>query len=385
MKNILFGLALLLVISVKAQDKPLPPENTIVDTLKVSRLDQFNKINKKMEELFKILPFPMVSYSTETGTVFGLAKYNLATLDKKDTISSASSFSELISISTEGQFKVVLRSSIYLFSNKWILKGGIQYIEYPEWILGVGNTVHRENLEKIKTKRLAFDNEILYGINKKNTLYSGIIQEYKNYLTVETSDSSHFRKTQYPGYEGGTNSGFGLVVSYDTRDIKHNAYKGIYAHSYFMVNDPTFGSEFNYNTFEFEVRKYFNPWHKHVIAMQIYTEGNWGALPFFTLSQMGGTDRMRAYYLGAIRDKVIADAQIEYRMPIWNIFGLVGFASAGRVAPDYTQMDMNDLWYAGGFGFRIMVDSKNRANLRIDFGFGQKNSQSVVIGFTEAF
>ena len=385
MKALFFGLILIFTINVKAQENTLPPNNKTVDTLKISRLDRFNSINKKAEDLFKILPFPMVSYSTETGTVLGLAKYNLLSLNKKDTISSPASFSALISMSTEGQFKLVLGSSIYLFENKWVFTGGVQYIEYPEWIMGVGNTVHRENLEKIKTKRLAFDNEILYGINNKNSLYLGITQEYKDYLSVETEDTSLLKDSKYPGYQGGTSSGFGFVASYDSRDIKHNAYKGTYIHSYFMVNSSIFGSEFNYNTFEFDLRKYFNPWYKHVIAMQLYTEGNWGAIPFFSLGQMGGTNRMRAYYLGAIRDKIIADAQIEYRMPVWNIFGVVAFASAGRVAPDYAHLSMNDLWYAGGFGLRVTVDSKNRANLRIDFGFGEKGSQSVVIGFTEAF
>ena len=94
---------------------------------------------------------------------------------------------------------------------------------------------------------------------------------------------------------------------------------------------------------------------------------------------------MRGYYLGAIRDKVIADSQIEYRMPVWSIFGVTAFASAGRVGETYDDMSMDGLWYAGGFGLRIMVDSANRANLRVDFGYGMEDAKSVVIGFTEAF
>jgi hypothetical protein len=48
-------------------------------------------------------------------------------------------------------------------------------------------------------------------------------------------------------------------------------------------------------------------------------------------------------------------------------------------------MSLDGLWYAGGLGLRIMVDSANRANLRIDFGFGLEDSKTIVIGFTEAF
>ena len=145
------------------------------------------------------------------------------------------------------------------------------------------------------------------------------------------------------------------------------------------------GSEFTYNSFTFEARKFFNPWLNHVIALQFYTQQNVGEVPFYSLGQIGGTNRMRGYYLGAIRDKVIADSEIEYRMPIWSIFGITAFASAGRVGKTYEEMTMDGVWYAGGFGLRIMVDSANRANLRIDFGYGMEDAKSIVIGFTEAF
>ena len=100
---------------------------------------------------------------------------------------------------------------------------------------------------------------------------------------------------------------------------------------------------------------------------------------------MGGPDRMRGYYKGVIRDKAIIDGQFEYRMPVWKIFGATAFAGAGRVAATFSELNFDGLWYSYGFGLRIMVDSKNRANLRIDFGFGQQNARGVYIGFTEAF
>ena len=367
-------------------------QNTQSDTLQVDSiapdtLSKFAQFNKKAEALFKVLPFPMVSYSTETGTVFGLAKYNLVNLVKSDTVSSASSFSELISLSTEGQFKIVLGSTVYLNKNKIILQGEVQYIEYPEWILGVGNNVKRENAERIKTTRVVFNNKLLFAINKKKTLYAGIIQEYKNYLKVDAYDSteSFLNKTKYPGYQGGITSGFGIAARYDTRDHKYNARTGFFAATNVKAFSTYVGSDFTYNSFELDIRKFFNPWLKHVIAFQVYTKANLGTVPFYSLGKIGGTDRMRGYYLGAIRDKVIADSQIEYRMPIWSIFGITAFASAGRVAENYSDMSLDGLWYAGGLGLRILVDSSNRANLRIDFGYGMEDSKTIVVGFTEAF
>ena len=364
--------------------------NIEVDSVAPKKLSKFAQFNKKAEALFKVLPFPMVSYSTETGTVFGLAKYNLVNLVKGDTISSASSFSELVSISTEGQFKIVLGSSLYLDQNKLLLQGGIQYVEYPEYIFGIGNEVYRENAERIKTKRIVFTNKVLYALNKSKNLYGGITQEYKNYLNVESISDDLGRQpfldsTEYAGYNGGITSGFGLTAIFDKRDHKYNTRNGVYTSTSFMFFEDYLGSDFSYTSFELDFRAFYNPWLKHVIGIQLYTQQNVGEVPFYSLGQIGGTNRMRGYYLGAIRDKVIADSQIEYRMPIWSILGVTAFASAGRVAENYSDMSLDGLWYAGGFGLRIMVDSANRANLRIDFGYGQQNSKTIVVGFTEAF
>jgi len=370
-----------------AQTQGVPQDTIKVETEKIApdTLSKFARFNKKAEALFKVMPFPMVSYSTETGTVVGLAKYNMVQLVEGDTVSAASSFSGLASASTKGHYKVVLGSNLYLNQNKLILNGTLQYVVFPEYLLGVGNEVRREDLERVVTERFAFTNYVLHSIDKKNKLYVGLFQEYKNYYKITKDSISWIEKTQYPGYKGGITSGFGLGVLYDTRDHKYNAMSGMFASFNTKAFSPIIGSDFNYNSIEFEFRKFFNPWYKHVIAFQLYSQGNYGDVPFYSLGQIGGTNRMRGYYLGAGRDKVIADAQIEYRMKVWSILGITAFASAGRVANTYSKMNLNNLWYAAGFGLRIMVDSTNKANLRIDFGYGMEGSKTVVIGFAEAF
>ncbi len=359
--------------------------NIPVDSIAPDTLSKFDKFNKKAEALFKVIPFPMVTYATETGVVFGLVKYNMVNLVKGDTISSASSFSELISLSTEGQFKIVLGSTLYLGEDRFNLKGLIYYITFPEYILGVGNVVSRDSIERISSNSFAFNNSFLYSPVKSRDFYFGIVQDYVNYTKVSTDSNSFLVVNKYPGYQGGITSGFGLELAYDTRDLKQNASKGTYIAASYELFGPVIGSDFSYNNLEVDIRHFMNPWLKHVIALQAYTSGNFGTVPFFDLGKLGGSNAMRGYYLGAIRDKVMAYAQIEYRLPVWKIFGIVAFASAGRVADKYTHMDFDGLWYSGGGGLRIMVDSKNKANLRFDFGYGQKGSKTLSIGFTEAF
>ena len=72
-------------------------------------------------------------------------------------------------------------------------------------------------------------------------------------------------------------------------------------------------------------------------------------------------------------------------MPIWKIFGLAAFFGAGRVYPGYEYLTFKDLYYSGGVGLRIRVDSENNTNLRLDFAYGKDGACSVIFGFAEAF
>lgn len=94
---------------------------------------------------------------------------------------------------------------------------------------------------------------------------------------------------------------------------------------------------------------------------------------------------MRGYYKGAIRDKILVDAQIEYRLPIWKIFGLTTWVATGRVADEYSNLSFNGLWLSYGGGVRIKVDSKSDINLRIDMGFGPNGVNGLYLNFAEAF
>ena len=176
MKKFLISLTVFVftIFSVNAQETStstdtITTDKIATDSIPKDTLSKFAKFNKKAEKLFKIIPVPIVSYSTETGSVFGLAKFNTVRLVKSDSISTESSFSELITFSTTGQFKVVVASNLYLKENKFNIIGAVAYIEFPEYILGVGNVVSRDSVEQIKSNRLPFSNAFLVGINKANT------------------------------------------------------------------------------------------------------------------------------------------------------------------------------------------------------------------------
>jgi outer membrane translocation and assembly module TamA len=119
--------------------------------------------------------------------------------------------------------------------------------------------------------------------------------------------------------------------------------------------------------------------------MQFATGYSYGDVPFYDLGLLGGDERMRGYYKGALRDKVLIDGQVEYRMPVWNIFGIVGWIGAGRVGEDFNDLALDGFRLSYGGGVRIRVDSKSNVNLRIDMGFGPEGVSGFYLNFSEAF
>jgi hypothetical protein len=346
-------------------------------------LSKFDSMNKKMERLFKIIPVPLYSYSTEAGHTFGLAKFNLLDLSKKDTISPPSKISEVLSFSTLGRVNVSVSTELNWHQGRYMITGYINYKQQPEYILGIGNDVSVDDVEEISVTRLKFVN---YGmIQVVQDLYLGIGADLTIYTDITTDSTSFLIEEDISGIDGGTSAGLGLAAIYDSRDNRYNAYKGTLIAFKAMFFPSFMGNPYLFSSFNFDVRKYFNPWLNHVIALQATTSFRSGDIPFYELSMLGGEDQMRGYYKGALRDKVLVDCQMEYRMPVWKIFGITGWIGTGRVAESYSDFSLDGLWLSYGGGLRIKVDSEHNTNLRFDFGFGPNGVKGFYINFAEAF
>ncbi len=361
----------------------------ITKTSQVKDSSKLDKLGTKMEHLFKIIPAPILSYSTEAGQIFGLAKFNLFQLSKKDTISKASKLSEVVSFSTKGRINISVSTELIFKQNKYNVLAFINYKKQPEYIFGIGNSVSKADLEEIVSERFKFSAVGLRRI--KNNFLVGLAFDYTNYFSLKTDSASFLHGNPangippVTGVNGGVSTGLGLSAAYDSRDNRYNAYSGMFILTTLMLHPSFLGSDFQFTKFFLDVRKYFNPWYKHVIAVQAtntYVDGN---TPFYELAQLGGDARMRGYYEGALRDNVLFDTQVEYRMPIWKIFGAAAWVGTGRVADSYRHLTLDGFRISYGVGLRFRVDTKNNTNMRLDFGFGENGIKGTYINFAEAF
>jgi hypothetical protein len=346
-------------------------------------LSKFDKFNAKAEHLFKILPVPIITYSSEAGNTFGLAKFNLFHPSKKDTVSKPSKISEVATFSTKGRVNVSISNDLILKENKYMILSFFNYRKQPEYILGIGNDVSIDDVEQVTVDRIRFYSAGM--IRVKKNYYVGPTLDLANYFSVETDSNTVLTDYSAKGLTGGVDFGVGITGVLDSRKNRYNASQGALLLTSLMVYPEFLGSAYQFVVVNIDARKYFNPWLKHVVAVQATTTYSSGDVPFYDLALMGGEDRMRGYYKGALRDKVLIDAQVEYRMPIWSIFGITTWVATGRVADSYKNMSFNGLWLSYGGGIRFRVDSENNTNLRFDMGFGPNGVSGFYFNFAEAF
>lgn len=345
-----------------------------------SKFDQFNE---KAEKLFKIIPVPLYSYSTEAGHIVGLAKFNLINLDKRDTISQPSKLAEVITVSTEGRVNVSVSTDFIWNENKYMVLGFINYKEQSEYVLGIGNDVSLQDVESYSFQRFRFVNAGYLMVAPN--LYVGLGLDISDYTKLDYDTTGVLVQDGALGLFPNTNFGIIFASRYDGRDNRYNPSKGSFASVNYTYYPELKGNNLEYSRLNLDARTYYNPWYKHVIAFQATTTFSTGNVPFYDLALLGGEDKMRGYYKGALRDKVLIDGQIEYRMPIWSIFGVTSWIGTGRVANSYEDLAADGFRLSYGLGLRLMVDSENQTNLRFDFGFGEHGVQGFYINFAEAF
>jgi outer membrane protein assembly factor BamA len=216
-------------------------------------------------------------------------------------------------------------------------------------------------------------------------IYAGVRYNFDYYRVRFIDTSNVLAKEEFTGKTGGVNNGIGLHLLYDSRDNIFSSTKGYYIEfmSVFDSKKITF-SNYNYQWFVFDARKFLSFKGKHVLAMQYYANLMGGDPPFYQMALLGGTKRMRGYYEGRYRDKNYTATQVEYRSPFYkNRLGFAVFAGTGLVFHNFQQFDLRYLRPSVGGGLRLKFNRKENIHFRVDVAYGQTLNYYFVL--SEAF
>ena len=240
----------------------------------------------------KIVGFPIMFYGPETSLGFGAAGLCTFKFNKFDTISRPSQIDLGGAYTLEKQVLSYLSYDLWTFENNYNFTGEIGYYRYFYNFWGVGTQPKEIEKYSLNFPRLRFE-----GVRKVVPgLYIGIKYTFDDFDITEREANGRLIQNIYPGSQGGTISGLGGVVKYDTRNSNFYPTTGYKLLGSFERFDNKLGSDFDYNLTWINAIRYFDLKKDKVIAANIYGRFTQGEVPFFHLSQIGGNKRMRGYY-----------------------------------------------------------------------------------------
>ena len=174
-----------------------------------------------------------------------------------------------------------------------------------------------------------------------------------------------------------------LPVEWDSRDHEQFPREGYYIKGRAMVYRKDIGSDFDVETFELAVNRYFPVRDSDVLALRAYARSTGDNAPFFILSTFGGSTDLRGYPSGRYRDRMMYALQGEYRWAVNDRWIMTGFGGVGEVAGSFSDFGREFL-PAAGIGARFVLSQKHRISLSADVATS-KNGTEFYFGVGEAF
>jgi len=336
----------------------------------------------KVKTAGDFLIFPFFIRSPETSVGFGAASAFFFRTKQNDTLVRTSDFNLIALYTLRKQVVFVLGSSIYFPEEKVIFRLQTSYSHYPDKTWGIGNTSPGGAQEDYSIHQFYFNPQLMRKF--LHHWYGGVGYEFQHVGDFVYEANGVFDQQDIPGRYGGNMSGFGVMLSYDTRNSAYSPSKGIFGELNLMSHKKITGSNFDFTSLVLDVRKFFSLTKDRTLAMQMILKNNQGEVPIRQLALLGGSEMMRGYYYGRFTDKNMIAYQAELRQFLFWRLGIVAFGGMGEVADKISNFRLDGFHYAAGGGLRLMVSKKEKLNLRIDYGFGRQSGGLYVI-LKEAF
>lgn len=328
---------------------------------------------------------PLVFKTPETNWGFGLAGGYSFKINKNDTTQRPSVILTNLDYTLNKQIIIEFGYTLFFKHENYQLRLHNSYKKYPDSFWGIGINTVQEAEERYSYNRW----DIYPTIQKRiyDRLFVGLRYRRLSMNNIAWQEGGNHAEADFNGHDGGLVSGAGIMVSWDSRDFFFNPTKGFYLHLLNLNYPKWLGSQYEMSHIELDGRFFWNvvPQHKHILALQVFGLFNFGDVPFFHMGTLGGVSVMRGYFSGRFRDKNAFSTQLEYRFPVWWRFGAVAFAGVGEVAPELGKFNLRDIKYSVGSGVRLMIDRRQRVNVRFDVGYAGGKNLAYYVTASESF
>lgn len=333
-----------------------------------------NQVKEEKRFDFSVIGGPHFSSDTKLG--LGLVASGLYRMDRSDLSLPPSSISLYGDVTTTGFYLLGIRGTTIFKEDKFRLGINFYFFSFPSKYWGIGYANGNRKNDYTTYKRLEKQIRVDFSKSIFPNTYLGATGLFRH---VNGKD---FKDTRFLDGEKAdiATLGFGLFVTYDTRDFLPNPYRGTYIKFEQLFFPDFWGNKFKRSEILF--RNYNKLWKGAILASDLQGTLNYGNTPWSMVALLGGSYQMRGYYEGQYRDNKLIQTQIELRQHIYNRHGIVVWGGAGNVFPNFHHFKWKETLPTYGIGYRW--EFKKRVNVRLDYGIG-KGQSAFYFNIEEAF
>ena len=342
------------------------------------------------------------SYTPDFGLLIGGSALMTFRMNPSDTTQQRSVVPMAIALMFEGGLNLFTKPQLFFKGDRFRIFGVFAYKNTLENFYGIGYSTNKdyprgEDTSEYRYSGVQVNPWFLFRLGKSN-FFAGPQIDF-NYDKITKPAAGMIEQPSYIA-AGGTDhgysnlsSGLGFLLTYDTRDVPANAYRGTYLDFRGMMYNKAFGSDNNFYRLEIDYRQYKTLGKRKVLAWTVQTKNVFGNVPLTKYALSGTPFDLRGYYMGKYRDKSMAYGIVEYRHMFgspakyksgnfWAKCGFVAWVGTGTIGE--TPFDWNKWKLNFGAGLRFQMQPGK--NFRLDIGKepGQPGMQ-VYMNMTEAF
>ena len=353
---------------------------TPLDTVKPQK-SFVKKVIEAATQKRKFLLAPELGRSPQTGFYTGIYYLQLFKF-KGDTDTRTSNIETYGTVTEKKQFYQTLNNTLLFDKEKYFLRGTTYLSKFNEFFYGIGNNIDVNNKDLINFNYFNSLQRLTRNIRKYT--HVGIQAQFNKTFHLSYDKGGLLDQSNAFGKGGSQNFGAGVLFLYDSRDHVIYTRTGTYLDISGMFFQKALGSQYPFQNMIIDFRKFIKFYKNDVICFQTLLNYNWGNVPFRQLALMGGDVMMRGYYPGIYRDNFLMATQVELRIPVYKIFGIVLFAALAEVEHTVQAFNWQDIKYTYGIGLRLMFIKHERVNVGGDLGFS-KNTKTLSLGSGESF
>ena len=322
------------------------------------------------------------SYTPDFGLLIGGSALMTFRMNPSDTTQQRSVVPVAIALMFNGGLNLFSKPQLFFKGDRFRIFGQFSYKNTQENFYGIGYTTNKDYVRSDTTSNFFAGPQVDLNYDK--------IMNPAKYLVDQPSYKAAGGTDK--GYKN-FSSGVGFLLTYDTRDVPANAYRGMYLDFRGMMYQKFLGSDNNFYRLEIDYRQYKTLRKRGVLAWTAQTKNVFGDVPLNKYALSGTPFDLRGYYMGQYRDKSSHVVMAEYRQMIntdkgnWvkrmlNHVGYVAWAGCGFMGPNPGKIE--GVLPNMGVGLRIEVQP--RMNVRLDLGRNMVNKQNLFyFNMTEAF